>query len=131
MKRILVATDGSESADRAVDYAASLARREKADLLIANVIGGLPDDVFARLIDAEQASLKEMLESMSAKTLTKARERARAAGAATIQLESRTGSAGGEAVGMGTSPALASRPSAAKAKYAVRRRWPRIPADLR
>ena len=46
MKRsILVATDGSEAADRAVDYAASLAKREGADLLIANVIGGygLPD----------------------------------------------------------------------------------------
>ncbi len=65
MKRsILVATDGSEFADRAVDYAASLAKREGADLLIANVIGGygLPDGVFFRLIDPEQASLKEMLE---------------------------------------------------------------------
>jgi len=38
-RRILVATDGSEAADRAVDYAASLAKREGADLLIANVIG--------------------------------------------------------------------------------------------
>jgi len=93
MKRVLVATDGSEAADRAVDYAAGLAKREKADLLIANVAGGygLPDGVFARLIDANQASLKEMLESMSAETLTKARERARAAGAASIQLESRIG----------------------------------------
>ena len=52
-----------------------------ADLLIANVIGGygLPDGVFARVIHAEQALLKEMLESISAETLTKARERARAA----------------------------------------------------
>jgi nucleotide-binding universal stress UspA family protein len=94
MKRsILVATDGSESADRAVDYAASLAKREGADLLIANVIGGygLPDGVFFRLIDPEQASLKEMLDSISAEILTKARERARAAGADSIQLESRVG----------------------------------------
>ena len=92
-RRILVATDGSEAADRAVDYAAGLATREKADLLIANVIGGygLPDGVFARVIDAKQAPLKEMLNSISAQTLTKARERARAVGAEPIQLESRAG----------------------------------------
>jgi len=92
-RRILVATDGSEAADRAVDYAAGLAKREDADLLIANVIGGygLPDGLFARMIDAKQASLKEMLDSISAQTLTKARERARAVGADPIQLESRAG----------------------------------------
>jgi nucleotide-binding universal stress UspA family protein len=92
-RRLLVATDGSEAADRAVDYAASLAKREGADLLIANIIGGygLPDGVFTRVIYTEQASVKEMLDSMSAETLTKARERARAAGADSIQLESRVG----------------------------------------
>jgi nucleotide-binding universal stress UspA family protein len=92
-RRILVATDGSEPADRAVDYAAGLAKRENADLLIAHVIGGygLPDGLFARVIEAKQASLKEMLDSMSAQTLTNARERARAAGADSIQLESRAG----------------------------------------
>ena len=48
MKRILVATDGSEGADRAVDYAARLAKADSAELLIVNVIGGygLPDKVF-------------------------------------------------------------------------------------
>ncbi len=92
-RRILVATDGSEAADRALDYAARLAKREGADLLIVNIIGGygLPDGVFARMIDAKQASLKEMLDSISAQTLTKARERARASGADSIQLESRSG----------------------------------------
>ena len=47
-RRILVATDGSEAADRAVDYAAGLAKREDADLLIANVVGGygLPDGLY-------------------------------------------------------------------------------------
>ena len=93
MRRILVATDGSESADRAVDYAAGLAKREKADLLIANVIGGygLPDKAMLRLTQSEQAWLKEFLDSVSAETLAKARERARAAGASTVQLESRAG----------------------------------------
>ena len=93
MKRILVATDGSEAADRAVDYAAGLAKREKADLLVVNVVGGygLPQKAMLQLTRSEQAWLKEFLESLSAETLTKARERARAAGADQIQLESRAG----------------------------------------
>jgi nucleotide-binding universal stress UspA family protein len=46
MNRILVATDGSEGADRAVDYASLRAKDDSAELLIVNVIGGygLPDD---------------------------------------------------------------------------------------
>ena len=93
MNRVLVATDGSEAADRAVEYAAGLAKREEANLVIANIIGGygLPDKAMLRLTQSEQAWLKEFLESLSAETLTKARERARLAGAPTVQLESRTG----------------------------------------
>lgn len=93
MNRVLVATDGSEAADRAVEYAAGLAKREEANLVIANIIGGygLPDKAMLRLTQSEQAWLKEFLESLSAETLTKARERARVAGAPTVQLESRTG----------------------------------------
>ena len=90
---MLVATDGSESADRAVDYAASLAKREGAELLITNVIGGygLPDHLFAEFTQAHQAWLKELLESTSAATLVKARERAHAVGASAIRIESRAG----------------------------------------
>lgn len=93
MNRVLVATDGSEAADRAVEYAAGLAKREEANLVIANIIGGygLPDKAMLRLTQSEQAWLRELLESLSAETLTKARERARVAGAPTVQLESRTG----------------------------------------
>jgi len=40
MKRILVATDGSEGSDRAIDGAAAMAKDANADLLIVNVIGG-------------------------------------------------------------------------------------------
>ena len=92
-RRILVATDGSEAADRAVDYAASLAKREGADLLIANIVGGygLPEKAMLQLTQSEQVWLKELLKSLSAETLTKARERAHAAGADQIQLESRAG----------------------------------------
>jgi len=38
---VLVATDGSDSAHRAVDYAADLAKRESGELIIVNVIGGM------------------------------------------------------------------------------------------
>jgi nucleotide-binding universal stress UspA family protein len=93
MKRILVATDGSAGSDRAIDYAAQMARSTGADLLIANVVGGygLPDRLFATFTHAQQTWLRELLASMSADLLTKARDRARSLGAATIQLESRSG----------------------------------------
>jgi nucleotide-binding universal stress UspA family protein len=93
MKRILVATDGSAGAERAIDYAAQLAKRESAELLIVNVIGGygLPDQVFSAFSHTQQNWLEELLESMSAELLTKARERVLQVGAITTQLESRRG----------------------------------------
>ena len=93
MNRILVATDGSEGADRAVDYAAQRAKADGAELLIVNVAGGygLPENVFMAFTHDQHAWLKELLETQSAQILTQARERARKAGAGTILLESRTG----------------------------------------
>jgi nucleotide-binding universal stress UspA family protein len=93
MKCVLVATDGSEGADRAVDYAAQLAKDNGAELMIVNVIGGygLPDKVLRAFTQGQQVWLNEQLESLSAEMLTNARDRARTAGATTIQLESRPG----------------------------------------
>jgi nucleotide-binding universal stress UspA family protein len=92
MKCILVATDGSEDANRAIDYAARLAKSEGCDLLIVHVIaGGLPENVFRQFTHAEQAWLREQLEATSKNILTAARERAQAAGAGTVLLESRSG----------------------------------------
>jgi nucleotide-binding universal stress UspA family protein len=93
MKCILVATDGSDGADRAVDYAAHLAKNAGNDLLIVHVIGGygLPDNVFRQFTHAEQAWLREQFESVSKKILSDARERARGIGVKTVLLESRTG----------------------------------------
>ena len=63
MARILVATDGSEGADRAVDYAAHRAKADGAELLIANVMGyGLPDKVFMAFTHNQHIWLKELLE---------------------------------------------------------------------
>lgn len=93
MTRILVATDGSEGADRAVDYAAARAKADGAELLIVNVIGGygLPDKVVRAFTHAQHAWLDELLASLSAEILNKARSRAQSIGVASIQLESRTG----------------------------------------
>ena len=93
MNCILVATDGSEGADRAVDYAARRAKADGAELLIVNVMGGygLPDKVFLAFTNDQNVLLKELLASQSAATLTTARDRAREAGVSTIVLESRTG----------------------------------------
>jgi nucleotide-binding universal stress UspA family protein len=81
MKRILVATDGSEGADHAVDYAAQWAKNQNADLLIVNVIGGVPDRLLRSFTHAQHAWLDELLESLAAETLAKARDRAHRAGA--------------------------------------------------
>ena len=93
MNCILVATDGSESANRAVDYAARWANHDRAELLIVNVIGGfgLPDNVFLAFTNDQNIMLKELLASQSAEILTAARERARKADVGTILLESGTG----------------------------------------
>ena len=93
MSCILVATDGSEGANRAVDYAAQRAKTEGAELLIVHVMGGygVPDNVFRQFTHSEQAWLREQLESDSKHILNVARKRARDVGAATIFLESRAG----------------------------------------
>ncbi|MDE2165624.1 MAG: universal stress protein [Alphaproteobacteria bacterium] len=93
MSRILVAIDGSTGADRAVDYAARRAKREGADLLIVNVIGGygLPDRTIRAFTRAQGTWLREELASLSAEMLNAARDRARKLGARAIRLESRTG----------------------------------------
>jgi nucleotide-binding universal stress UspA family protein len=89
---ILVATDGSEGADRAVAYAAHLAKDEGDDLLIVNVIGGgLPENVFRQFTRSEQAWLHEQLESSSNEILHAARERAHGIGAPRVMLDSRVG----------------------------------------
>jgi nucleotide-binding universal stress UspA family protein len=93
MACILVATDGSEGGNRAVDYAAQTAKTEGTELLIVHVMGGygVPDNVFRQFTHSEQAWLREQLESDSKHILNAARERARGMGVATIFLESRAG----------------------------------------
>lgn len=93
MKCIMVATDGSESACRAVDYAALRAKESGTELLIVNIIGGygLPGKLLEQFTGAQHVWLKEMLAALSSTTLAQARDRARRVGPAAIQLESREG----------------------------------------
>jgi nucleotide-binding universal stress UspA family protein len=91
MQRILVATDGSEGADHAVDYAARWAAKVGAELLIVTVTGGLPDRLLRDFTHAQHAWLGELLEAISAETLAKARERAHGIGVGATILEARTG----------------------------------------
>jgi nucleotide-binding universal stress UspA family protein len=93
MSLILVATDGSAGADRAIDYAARRAKTEGLDLVIVNVVGGygLPDKAMRAFTRTQGAWLREELASLSAETLNKARDRARKLGVRAIRLESRTG----------------------------------------
>jgi hypothetical protein len=59
-RRILVATDGSEGANRAVDYAAHRTKQDNAELLIVNLMGGygLPERVFLAFADDQHALLE-------------------------------------------------------------------------
>jgi len=93
MTSILVATDGSEGADRAIDYASQRAKVESAELVIVNIVGGydLPEGAMRALTRTQHAWLDESLTAVSAETLVKARERARSAGADVVKLESRSG----------------------------------------
>ncbi len=93
MKRIVAATDGSEGAGRAIDFAATLAKEVNAELLITNVIGGygLPGEVFRLFTQPQAIWLEELLNSHSAAVLTEARQRALRFGVATVKIESRTG----------------------------------------
>jgi nucleotide-binding universal stress UspA family protein len=91
VKQILVATDGSEGSDRAVDFAANLAKTYGATLLIINIRGGygLPVALLRQFSNADGAWLGELLTSMSVEVLKSARDGDLEIGAPTIVLESR------------------------------------------
>lgn len=92
MQHIMVATDGSAGADRAVDVAAELAKALGGDLLIVTIGGNLPGDEMRQLAHAE-GNLGDALESLSTRILMDARERARRRGVTNIKVQSGWGDA--------------------------------------
>ncbi|MBB5984695.1 universal stress protein [Sphingobium lignivorans] len=83
MDRIMVATDGSAGADRAVDMAAQLARGLAAELVILTVAGELSAEEMRQLNHAE-ADIGSALDSAAEQIVAAAVERASGAGVVTI-----------------------------------------------
>ena len=84
MSLVLVATDGSACADRAIDVAADLAKATSGLLLIVTVCNSTGADV-RKLAEAE-GGVAEALELISSQTLQRARERARTRGAPSAEI---------------------------------------------
>jgi len=90
MQRILVATDGSPAADRAVDAAANIAKVTGAQLFILTV-GGKIAGTELRQLASSDGDLSKKLESMVDEILSQARERALRAGVSTVEVRSAWG----------------------------------------
>lgn len=92
MRRILVATDGSEGAGRAVDLASQLARMSGAELRILTVGGNLPVEEMQRLSLAER-DVGAVLEMLSDQVLKDAMAQAQRSGVAKVEVEACWGDA--------------------------------------
>lgn len=80
MRNILIATDGSEAANRALEVAAALAKAMGGKLSIVTVGGSLSGHEITQLAIAEK-DIGAVLDSMSKRILIDARKRAEAIGA--------------------------------------------------
>lgn len=85
MRSIMVATDGSSGADRAVDVAAEVAKALSTNLLIVTVADSLALEQAQQMVRAE-GNTGDVLEEMTTQTLKTAEARARDRGASQIEL---------------------------------------------
>lgn len=85
MRHIMVATDGSSGADRAIDVAAEVARALSGDLLIVTVTDSLALEEAQRLARTE-GNIGDVLEELTTQTLKAAEARARNLGVSQIEL---------------------------------------------
>jgi nucleotide-binding universal stress UspA family protein len=86
VRRIIVATDGSSGANRAVDTAATLARTSGADLVILT-IGGNITGAELRELAGVSGDLSKTLQEAANKVLGQARKRALRIGVRTVKLQ--------------------------------------------
>jgi len=93
MMRILVATDGSDAASRAVELAARLASGLGGTLKIVTIVGGydLPREQLSAFSRQEHAASDAFRSNLSEKTLAMAKQRAMELGAPDVQSESQSG----------------------------------------
>jgi nucleotide-binding universal stress UspA family protein len=92
MQKILVATDGTRGANRAVIAAAQLAKSTEAELFIMTVGGNIPASQLKRLARVEN-DIGEALELLSNQILDHAQRRAKRIGAPLIKLRTAWGDA--------------------------------------
>ena len=90
MRHVMVATDDSEGANRAVDVAAELAKALGGDLLIATVADTLLGEE-ARLMARAEGSIGDAMEALMTRTLKAAEARARRLGVSQVELRSGSG----------------------------------------
>jgi nucleotide-binding universal stress UspA family protein len=93
MQRILVATDDSEGAGRALDAAAGLAAQLHCELWIVTVMGSMPEEVLERMARADASAAGDVIDAISHRILSDAKARALKRGASTIHLEACSGDA--------------------------------------
>ena len=91
MQRVLVATDNSDSAHRAVDAAASLAKATGATLIIVNVEQGYLSPTLEPPKPSD--NIGDILDARSREILSRAKERAQAVGVERIQTAAGLGDA--------------------------------------
>lgn len=84
MRRILVSTDGSSAANRAVDVAAGLAKERRCELIILTV-GGSITGAELRELASTSGDLSKTLEIAANEILARARKRAARVGAIRVR----------------------------------------------
>lgn len=91
MQCLLVATDGSEGAGRAVDAAADLAAALNIELWIVTVMDGTPNELLRTLAREERITIGDALSALADHVLGQAKERSVVRGVKTVHLKSRSG----------------------------------------
>ncbi|MBI1213037.1 MAG: universal stress protein [Alphaproteobacteria bacterium] len=99
MRHILIATDGSPSADRAVDLAAAMAKSTGASLKILTIVDRPSREASQKLKEIEHVAESEMPDIVGRATLAHARERAHRAGAGKVQMQALAGDPAEEILG--------------------------------
>lgn len=95
MKKIVVATDGSEIADRALQAACALALPFAAEMILVNVEQGFAPDDVEPLNISQTPSMDEVLYASSEKLLAHAAEKAKALGVSDVRTHSGLGDPAG------------------------------------
>jgi len=93
MHRIIVATDGSTTANRAIDAGAALAKATGADLILLTIGGSVTGAELRSLADTA-GDLSDTMQSAADKILKQARRRAQRLGVRSITLKTGWGDAG-------------------------------------